>query len=246
MAEAAKERVKKPEVKTLETHVKPKLTELLGGRLGAVLYEGLCIVESGAKAGRSTLEARLNERIDNVSNEASAASGAATRAEAAAEKAATSAKTADEKADAASTSASEAEAKAAAMAEDVAKVTGDASEARSAATSAKAAAEKASSDVAEITEALTVRLKAANGGEQPETLTGKKTVEYVIGKLAKLSTSVAGFVDRLARSEKKQEELEAAIAQLRSETEGTLELYMGVLQMNGLLPSQDDNQEGEQ
>ncbi len=245
MAEAAREKGKK-EVKTLETHVKPRLSELLGGKVGTVLYEGLSIVEAGAKAGRTALEARLNERIDNVSIEASAASGAATKAESSATKAAASAKAAEEKANAASTSASEAEANALAMAEDVAKVTGAASSAESKAEAAKAAAEQASGDVAEIKDALTITLKATNGGEQKETLTGKKTVEFVLGKLAKLSTSVAGFVDRLAKSEKKQEELEASLTQLRAETEGTLELYMGVLQMNGLLPSQDDNQEGEQ
>jgi chromosome segregation ATPase len=240
LAEVSKDKGRK----TLENHVKPRLSELLGGKVGNVLYEGLSIVEAGAKAGREALESRLNERIDNVSNEASAASGAATRAESAAGKAAASAAAAEEKANAASTSASEAEAKASAMAEDVAKVTGDAGAAKTTATAAKAAAEQASSDVAEIKDALTVTLKAPNGSEQKETLTGKKTVEFMIGKLAKLSTSVAGFLDRLAKSERKQEELEAAITQLRSETEGTLELYMGVLQMNGLLPSQDDNTEG--
>ena len=128
----------------------------------------------------------------------------------------------------------------------VATVTGAASSAESKAGAAKTAAEQASADVAEIKDALTVTLKSSNGSEQKETLTGKKTVEFVIGKLAKLSTSVAGFLDRLAKSEKKQEELEAGLNQLRAETEGTLELYMQVLQMNGLLPSQNDNQEGEQ
>jgi chromosome segregation ATPase len=243
LAEVSKERGKK-EVKTLENHTKPRLSELLGGKVGTVLYEGLSIVESGAKAGRTALEKKLNERIDNVSNEASAASGAARSAESSAGKAATSAKAAQEKADAASTSAAEVEAKATAMADDVAKVTGDASAAKKTADEAKTAADRASADVSEIKGALTATLKSSNGSEEKETLTGKKTVEFVIGKLAKLSTSVAGFLDRLAKSEKKQEELEAGLNQLRSETEGTLELYMGVLQMNGLLPSQDDNTEG--
>jgi hypothetical protein len=242
LAEATKDRGN--EVRTLDKNVKPRLSELLGGKVGNLLYEGLAIVEEGAKAGRQALESRLSERIDNVSNEASAASGAASRAESAAGKAAASAAAAEEKANAASTSAAEAEAKASAMADDVAKVTGDASAAKTAAGLAKTAAEKASSDVAEISDALTVTLKAANGGEQKETLTGKKTVEFVIGKLAKLSTSVAGFLDRIAKSEKKQEELEAAVNQLREETEGTLGMYMQVLQMNGLLPSQDNDTEG--
>ncbi len=242
MAEVTKDRG----MKTLEKHVKPRLAELLGGKVGTVLYEGLSIVEAGAKAGRVALETKLNERIDNVSNEASAASGAARSAESAAGKAATSAAAAEQKAEAASTSAAEVEAKASAMADDVARVTGDASAAKTSAGEAKAAAENASAGVAEITDALTITLKATNGSEERETFTGKKTVELVLGKLAKLSTSVAGFLDRLAKSERKQEELEAAVNQLRSDTEGALELYMGVLQMNGLLPSQDDNTEGGQ
>ncbi|MFH1685864.1 MAG: hypothetical protein ABH983_06185 [Candidatus Micrarchaeota archaeon] len=175
------------------------VTKLMGGRLGQTLMEGLRIVENGAKAGRESIEQRLGERLDSVSNEASAAAGKASAAEKSASTAATSATEAKRAAAAAQKSAEETSDKASAMADDVAKVTSES-------TAAKETAESAKSSVTNLLKALTIKV-VRKVGEEAQQLTGGDAIAHLVKSVSDFGHTLARFQERIAKVETDVKEL---------------------------------------
>ncbi len=175
------------------------VTKLMGGRLGQTLMEGLRIVENGAKTGRESLEQRLGERLDSVSNEASAAAGKASAAEKSASTAAASAGEAKQAAAAAQRSAEETSDKASAMADDVAKVTSES-------TAAKETADSAKESVAGLLKALTIKV-VRKVGEEAQQITGGDAISHLVKSVSNFGHTLARFQERIAKVETDVKEL---------------------------------------
>ncbi|MBU0526910.1 hypothetical protein KKE92_00360 [Candidatus Micrarchaeota archaeon] len=184
------------------------VTNLMGGRLGQTLMEGLRIVENGAKAGRESMEQRLGERLDSVSNEASAAAGKASAAEKSASTAATSATEAKAAAAAAQKSAEETSDKASAMADDVAKVTSES-------TAAKELAESAKSSVTDLLKALTIKV-VRKVGEEAQQITGGDAISHLVKSVSNFGHTLARFQERIAEVETDVKDLKADVPEVEA------------------------------
>jgi len=200
----AEQKTKKETVtqsRALAAHSEKVTKSFGGGILGQTLMEGLRIVENGAKAGRESLEQRLGERLDSVSNEASAAAGKASAAEKSASAAASSAAEAKESASAAQRSSEESSDKASAMAKDVAKVTSES-------TAAKETAESARESVSDLLKALTIKV-VRKVGEEAKTLTGGEAIAHLVKSVSDFGHTLARFQERITQVEADVKELKA-------------------------------------
>ncbi len=213
----AEQKTKKETVtqsRALAAHSEKVTKSFGGGILGQTLMEGLRIVENGAKAGRESLELRLGERLDSVSNEASAAAGKASAAEKSASSAASSAAEAKESAAAAQRSAEEATDKASSMADDVEKVTRESTE-------AKETAESAKESVAGLLKALTIKV-VRKVGEKAEPLTGGDAIAHLV-------KSVSDFGHTLARFQERITKVEAGVKELKAEAPEAEALFADII-----------------
>jgi chromosome segregation ATPase len=247
LAGSAQKKDKTDGKRTLET-VKTEMKTLLGGTVGSLLVEGLQLVETGAREGRKALSNRLGERITTISNEASAARGEVEGMKSAVETATSDASEAKSTAAKAASTATEAQSTASAVKDDFARVSTAAEEAKSTAGSAKSTAEGAAKQIAALVNALKIKVNG-KGGAEPKELEGAGTIAFIIKAVADAQSSVAGFLQRVAKVERKQGELEAGqkeVSDLLEEVAGQL-IDAGIInldQTEGEAPEAGTDKEG--
>lgn len=221
-----------PERGALRERVIPRLKEIVGGKLGDALTEGLLLLQKDSQDRVASLKSSVSSEMNAMRVQAEGAEEKANSAESSARSAAFSASSAAE----AARDSKDASAK---VAGEFEKVYAEALRAEQAADGARSAAESAQKSAGEVAEALEGEVSGESG---PVTLRGKELIGYVLKKFHSFQDALGATIKRskgntesVGALRQELDGLKQEFEAYKAEVEATLSFFVEKLQEKGII-----------